>query len=453
VGCTRLLAGCAENAHLQPPPRGADLLFTATAAGEDAIMFLHFLLLAVVGVILLGTVRDRPWLRGFAIAVTGALALGASIAVFSLFALGRQMRWTSDGPGILGVVLALILCGTFMLLAWNGVWRQLRTPRGGPGTLRTGLALLVVGVLGAAVSGEQQRRAGKPSHDVEVVGLAFDDASDVLYSLDHAGTLKAWDAATGAAERTWVEPALAGATRLEIAPGGRRALVTGAGDARILDLDGADAKLVVSVLPGVHLATFVRDDRLALARDAQLEIVGLRAGEAPLQEISFDARIDALASAGGTLAVATSDATVTLLDSDGEPVGPRVALAAPVRRLSVSPEGVRVVAVTAEQQAWVIARDAAIAEAPRWMGFGHVGFLGDALLVAARDGMPEILALRLPALETSPFLNHGIGVTALAASPSRRRVAVAFGANLHLTGALGADPRAVVASRLTDPRL
>jgi hypothetical protein len=114
---------------------------------------------------------------------------------------------------------------------------------------------------------------------------------------------------------------------------------------------------------------------------------------------------------------------------------------------------VRVVAVTAEQQAWMIARDAALAEAPRWMGFGHVGFLDDALLVAARDGMPEILALRLPALETSPFLNHGIGVTALAASPSRRRVAVAFGANLHLTGALGADPRAVVASRLTDPRL
>ena len=415
--------------------------------------FLHFIVMAVVGIILLGTVRDRPWLRGFAIAVTLALAIGASVAVFSLFSLGRQMRWTSEGPGILGVVLVLILCGSFMLLAWNGVWRQLRRPRGGTWTLRAGLLMLGVGVAGAAASGVQHQRISRPSHDVEIVALAFDAAGERLLSLDRDGTLKIWDADDGDPVGSWHDPSLASAARLEIAPGGRHALVAGAGGVRVVDLDAGSRASPVAHFAEASAGAFLGDGTIALARGRQVAIVAVRAGGKPLRTLEFGAKIEALASAGGTLAVATRDGSVSLAASDGDGPVVRIELPAPARHLAVSPEGVRVIAVSAEQRAWVLSRDGSVEAAPRWMSFGHVGLLGDDLLVAAGDRMPELLSLRLPAHQTAPFLNHGIGVTALAASPVRRRVAVAFGENLHLTGALGPDPRAVVASRLVDPRL
>lgn len=368
-----LRAGCASRAHLQTPwrladPRGG----TATAASEDGVTFLHFLVIAVVGVILLGTVRDRQWLRGFAIAVTGALAIGASAAAFSLFALGRQMRWTSEAPSILGVVLALVLCSSFMLLAWSGVRRQLRTPRGGSGTLRAGLFLLGVGVMGAVATGVQHQRTSRPSHDVEVVALAFDAAGERIFSLDRGGTLKTWDADDGDPVGSWHDPSLASAARLEIAPGGHHALVAGAGGVRVLDLDSGSGASPVTHFPEASDGAFLGDDTIALARGRQVAIVTVRAGGQPLRTLEFGAEIEAIASAGGTLAVAT--------------------------------------------------RDGSVEAAPRWMSFGHVGLLGDDLLVAAGDRMPELLSLRLPAHQTAPFLNHGIGVTALAAAPGRGRI-------------------------------
>lgn len=414
---------------------------------------LYCIAVAVVGVVLLGTVRDHPWLRRFAMALTLALAIGASIAVFSLFALGHSMRWTSDGPGILGVVLVLMLCVGFMLLAWSGVWRQLREPRGGAATLRASLLLIGIGVAGAVASGAQHQRTSRPSHDVEVVALAFDAVGDRLLSLDRDGTLKRWDADAGHPLGSWHDRSLAAATGLEIAPDGRRAIVAGAGGVHLLDLTSAAVAAPVAHFADASAGTFVGDDTIALARGARLAIVAVGAEGDPLREIDFDAGIDALASAAGMLAVATRDARISLVPTDGDAPTVRIELPAPARQLTVSPEGVRVVAVSAEQRAWVIERDGSVAEAPRWMFFGHIGFLGDDLLVAAGDSMPELLSLRLPALRTSPFINHGIGVTALATSSARRRVAVAFGADLHLTGALGADPRAVVAARLVDPRL
>lgn len=415
--------------------------------------FLYFIVMAIAGVILLGTVRHRPWLRGFAIALTGALAIGASAAVFSLFALGRRMQWTSEGPGILGVVLALLLCGSFMLMAWSGVWRQLRSPRGGVATLRAGLLLLGVGVAGAVATGVQHQRTSRPSHDVPVVALAFDAAGERLFSLDRDGTLKIWDADDGAPLGSWRDASLAAATGLAIAPGGGHALVTGVDGVHVLELGSRSSAATAGRFADASAGAFLDAGTIALARGARVEVVAVGAASTPRRSLDFDAAVDALACAGGTLAVATRDGSLSLLEVDGDGPRVRVALPAPARQLAVSPEGVRVLAVSAGQRGFVISRDGAVEAAPGWMSFGHVGLLGDDLLVAAGDGMPELLSLRLPALVTSPFLNHGIGVTALAASPARHRVAVAFGENLHLTGELGPDPRAVVASRLVDPRL
>lgn len=415
--------------------------------------FLYFIVIAVAGVVLLGTVRDRPWLRGVAIAVTAALAIGASAAVVSLFALGRRMQWTSEGPGILGVVLALLLCGSFMLMAWSGVWRQLRAPRGGAATLRAGLLLLGVGVAGAVVTGVQHQRTSRPSHDVPVVALAFDASGERLFSLDRDGTLKTWRADDGAPLGSWREASLAAATGLAVAPDGRHALVGGAEGVRVFAIDEDSEVAAVAHFVDAAAGAFLDAGTIALARGTRVEIVPVLAAAAPLRAFDFDTVVDAVASGGGTLAVATRDGSLWLVAADGDGSRVPVALPAPARRLSVSPEGVRVVAVSAEQRAWVISRDGTVDAAPAWMSFGHVGLLGDDLLVAAGDRMPELLSLRMPAFVTSPFLNHGIGVTALAASPARRRVAVAFGENLHLTGELGPDPRAVVASRLVDPRL
>lgn len=415
-------------------------------------MTLHFILIASVGLILLGSVRDAPWVRRIAIAVTVALALGTSVAALALIALGHRMHWTSDGPGILGVMLALLVCGAFALLGWGGVWRQVTRPRGGTRTLWVGAALLVVGLSGAVLSTEESRRQSKPSHDAEVVQLAFDAGGDVLYSLDADGMLKAWNASNGDPLWSWRDPALAGATSFAVAADGHHALVSAGAGAQVLDLDAGVGASLAAHLSDAPLATFVRDDRIAIARGTRLVVVDLRATGESVREISFDTDIDALACSGGTLVVATHDGAVTFLAADGDAAAVRREIPAPVQRVVVSPEGVRVVGVSSEQRAWIVAREGAVTEAPLWMEFGHTRFLDDDLVVAAGDRMPELRALQLSALRSSPFLNHGIGVTALATSPTRRRVAVAFGDDVHLTGSLGADPRAVTAARLIDPR-
>ncbi|RIK89350.1 MAG: hypothetical protein DCC71_26020, partial [Proteobacteria bacterium] len=172
----------------------------------------------------------------------------------------------------------------------------------------------------------------------------------------------------------------------------------------------------------------------------------------PLREERFDAPVTAVAANGRTLAVATQDGVVAIGSRFGAPLGVRIRLGEPAARLHVAPGGDRLLAVAASQRAWIANREGEVVDTHVWLRFGRAAFVRRDLVVHGAAGEPALFALFLPPQTSAPFLDSGIGVGALAASVASERVAVAFGANLHLTGPVGPHAQAVGAARLVDGR-
>lgn len=64
----------------------------------------------------------------FVIIFMAIVGLASTAATIGLFALGHHNNWTSDGPGMLVVMLGVPFFGVIAFIARHAVW-QLKRPR------------------------------------------------------------------------------------------------------------------------------------------------------------------------------------------------------------------------------------------------------------------------------------------------------------------------------------
>ena len=68
-------------------------------------------------------VSKHSIVRTLARIFTGFLALASSAATVALFMVGQKAHWTSDGPGMLVVMVGILFCGIFALV-FGGLFFQ-----------------------------------------------------------------------------------------------------------------------------------------------------------------------------------------------------------------------------------------------------------------------------------------------------------------------------------------
>lgn len=77
-------------------------------------MDLVFWFLAL-GVFIWALTSRKPIVRYLARGVAVVIALAAAAAMIGLIAIGQKAHWTSDGPGMLLIMLGIPICG---IVAW-----------------------------------------------------------------------------------------------------------------------------------------------------------------------------------------------------------------------------------------------------------------------------------------------------------------------------------------------
>jgi len=84
------------------------------------------LLFAGVLVLLIwALVAKSSIIRTLARMITGLLTLASGAAAAFLFKVGQQAHWTSDGPGMLLIMLGMVFCGLFALVFGGLFFRTL----------------------------------------------------------------------------------------------------------------------------------------------------------------------------------------------------------------------------------------------------------------------------------------------------------------------------------------
>lgn len=71
---------------------------------------------AVLGLLVWALVSGNGVIRIIARIVTGGLTLLSLAGVIFLFGVGQKAHWTSDGPGMLVIMIGVVACGFFTLL-------------------------------------------------------------------------------------------------------------------------------------------------------------------------------------------------------------------------------------------------------------------------------------------------------------------------------------------------
>jgi hypothetical protein len=64
-------------------------------------------------------------IRTLARIFTGLLTLASAVAAVALFIVGQKAHWTSDGPGMLLIMVGILLCGIFALVFGGLFFRSL----------------------------------------------------------------------------------------------------------------------------------------------------------------------------------------------------------------------------------------------------------------------------------------------------------------------------------------
>src|SRR5436309_618837 len=170
---------------------------------------------------------------GFALLV----AIVATAATIYLFWIGQKAHWTSDGPGALFVMIAVVVCGIVALVGWIfvfGVATTLAvpgdalpdTPRDTKRVLRlTGFALLSIAAVGQGLTAFARRP--RAAHSSPVAAVSFDTGSSRLVTVDASGTFVDWDLHLKRADRRRTIPELAGATEFFMGAGRGFAIANG----------------------------------------------------------------------------------------------------------------------------------------------------------------------------------------------------------------------------------
>jgi hypothetical protein len=74
---------------------------------------------AVLGLLIWGLVSQNGAIRIMARIITGSLTLLSLAGMILLFGVGQKAHWTSDGPGMLLIMIGVVACGFFAFLFGN----------------------------------------------------------------------------------------------------------------------------------------------------------------------------------------------------------------------------------------------------------------------------------------------------------------------------------------------
>jgi hypothetical protein len=69
-----------------------------------------------LGLLIWALVSTHSIIRTLARILTGLLTLASAAAAAFLFKVGQQAQWTSDGPGMLLIMVGTVFCGVFALV-------------------------------------------------------------------------------------------------------------------------------------------------------------------------------------------------------------------------------------------------------------------------------------------------------------------------------------------------
>lgn len=74
---------------------------------------------AVLGLLIWALVSGNGVIRILARIITGSLTLLSLAGMIALFGVGQKAHWTSDGPGMLVIMIGVVACGFFAFLFGN----------------------------------------------------------------------------------------------------------------------------------------------------------------------------------------------------------------------------------------------------------------------------------------------------------------------------------------------
>lgn len=74
---------------------------------------------AVLGLLIWGLVSGNGVIRIMTRIITGGLTLLSLAGMIFLFGVGQTAHWTSDGPGMLFIMIGVVACGFFAFLFGN----------------------------------------------------------------------------------------------------------------------------------------------------------------------------------------------------------------------------------------------------------------------------------------------------------------------------------------------
>jgi hypothetical protein len=317
------------------------------------------LLLVLAGVVLLafgiGSTGGALRLLGGGAALLVALA--ASAATLGLFWLGHKANWTSDGPGMLFVMIALVVCAIVAAVGWLFVFgiatraaapldRLPDAPGGAKRVLRlVGFALLALAAVGQGVAAFQRR--GRAAHAAPVVAVSFDASRPRLLTLDAGGTLVEWDLRLKREDRRWTRPELAGATAFLVAADRGYAIANGSA----FRFEPFSDRPVETIAGARHLA--LGGCCVVIAKEQALS-ASYRGSTEPATELAWAEPIRALAAKGDYVAVADR-AQVSLLDGRVPSLRTHASVAAPgaITALEVLYDGT-VLALDGNGSGWTI---------------------------------------------------------------------------------------------------
>jgi hypothetical protein len=329
------------------------------------------ILLVIAAVVLLafGVGSTGNAIRFLSGGVALVVAIAASAATIGLFWVGQKNDWTSDGPGALFVMIAVVVCAIVAAVGWTFVFGVALTaaapvdalpdaPQDFKRVLRLlGFALLAIAAVGQGVTAFARR--GRAAHSSPVVAVSFAYGPSRLVTVDAAGTFVDWDLHSKRETRRRTIPELAGAREL---------FIGGPSDSGFAIVDGQAVRFApfrdarVETIPDArHIAAGAA---VVIARDQALLFVSYSDWtKPPYHELAWPEPIVAIAAKDRFVAVADR-ASISLLD--GRPrfvvqTLARVPAPGAISRLEVLDDGM-VLALDGGGAGWAVDVQRGIAE-------------------------------------------------------------------------------------------
>lgn len=337
------------------------------------------------------------------------IAIAATAATILLFWVGHRANWTSDGPGMLFLMIALVVCAIVAAVSWTFVL-SIATTAAAPGeglpdappdvkrVLRLlGLALLATAVVGQGITAFLGR--GRAAHASPVVAVSFATGRPRLVTADAAGTLVAWDLRSKREEQRRTVPELAGVTELFIDSTVEYGFAIANGQALRFEPFGKGP--VETIADARHVA---RSGYVVIARDRALLLASYSDWTAPYREVPWPEPISAIAANDDMIAVADR-LNVTLLDGRLNSVRTIASVAAPgaINGLEVLRDGT-VLALDGTGAGWAIEMRRGVTT-PLGANASLVAGDGQVVLVSGR----EVLGYDLPKKTVTPVATIGSG--------------------------------------------